>query len=164
MYNSEVTFLYSVLPLYNYIIPMCRFLIYWCQVLFVELYGQGTKTKSCDVFWEDYCMSVCGIFFLDFRLLEFHGIWPLPFSNFQARNSYSNEVVAIKKMSYNGKQTTEVRKTRTQEHIDNTPNFVFKNRGATVIAPPQFCGCVFEHISQNGSSSTGHLVRLWSDI
>uniref|UniRef100_A0A3Q2NYA6 Serine/threonine-protein kinase TAO3 n=1 Tax=Fundulus heteroclitus TaxID=8078 RepID=A0A3Q2NYA6_FUNHE len=26
---------------------------------------------------------------------------------FQARNSYSNEVVAIKKMSYNGKQTTE---------------------------------------------------------
>ncbi|MED6269254.1 Serine/threonine-protein kinase TAO3, partial [Characodon lateralis] len=25
----------------------------------------------------------------------------------EARNSYSNEVVAIKKMSYNGKQTTE---------------------------------------------------------
>lgn len=31
----------------------------------------------------------------------------------QARNSYSNEVVAIKKMSYNGKQTTEVRLSHT---------------------------------------------------
>lgn len=34
----------------------------------------------------------------------------------QARNSYSNEVVAIKKMSYNGKQTTEVRLPHTEQH------------------------------------------------
>lgn len=34
----------------------------------------------------------------------------------QARNSYSNEVVAIKKMSYNGKQTTEVRLSHAEQH------------------------------------------------
>lgn len=34
----------------------------------------------------------------------------------QARNSYSNEVVAIKKMSYNGKQTTEVRLPHNEQH------------------------------------------------
>ena len=52
-----------------------------------------------------------------------------PLSLFQARNSYSNEVVAIKKMSYNGKQTTEVRKTHTHTHTHahtHTLNFVFK--------------------------------------
>lgn len=43
----------------------------------------------------------------------------LPVFLLQARNSYSNEVVAIKKMSYNGKQTTEVRKSTSLTHLDS---------------------------------------------
>lgn len=46
---------------------------------------------------------------------DFSRIWSLGFLH-QARNSYSNEVVAIKKMSYNGKQTTEVRMTVTHRN------------------------------------------------
>lgn len=50
----------------------------------------------------------------------------------QARNSYSNEVVAIKKMSYNGKQTTEVRENHTQaqtqrhlQHVNASVRFSY---------------------------------------
>lgn len=47
----------------------------------------------------------------------FFNIWFITHQFFlQARNSYSNEVVAIKKMSYNGKQTTEVRLPHTEQH------------------------------------------------
>lgn len=46
----------------------------------------------------------------------------LPSTLPQARNSYSNEVVAIKKMSYNGKQTTEVRGLQPFTHFKHKIN------------------------------------------
>lgn len=58
------------------------------------------------------------------------------FSVFQARNSYSNEVVAIKKMSYNGKQTTEVRNTHTQQQEHNV-NQHTPTQCLRVNTPPQ---------------------------
>lgn len=80
-----------------------------------------------------------GSFCLSAKELKFNICYQL----LQARNSYSNEVVAIKKMSYNGKQTTEVRLPHTQNHAD-MPNFAFKTKVPSVIASSLFGGCVSE--------------------
>lgn len=92
-------------------------LLYWCQVLFIELDCQEkekNRKQSCDILLGGLlCMCLLELFLLKFlKFQDFNRLLSL----FQARNSYSNEVVAIKKMSYNGKQTTEVRKTHCHTH------------------------------------------------
>lgn len=75
---------------------------------------------------------------------------------FQARNSYSNEVVAIKKMSYNGKQTTEVRK-HTQT-----------NREPCLYSKPRYhCECTttcwWLHVWIISQNKLNVKRTLWSD-
>lgn len=60
----------------------------------------------------------------------------LPFL-LQARNSYSNEVVAIKKMSYNGKQTTEVRLSHMHTHTHTRAKVCLQNQDVTLNASSQ---------------------------
>lgn len=69
--------------------------------------------RPCYILWEVYCICLrVSFLFLSIQTLCLKTLIECDLFYFlsQARNSYSNEVVAIKKMSYNGKQTTEVRK------------------------------------------------------
>lgn len=61
------------------------------------------------------------LLFLDSFASDFLTLW----FRLQARNSYSNEVVAIKKMSYNGKQTTEVRLLHAEQHRHSNLCFAY---------------------------------------
>lgn len=72
----------------------------------------GGPVMSCETFTVCIFVRVVCLWVVRLKFQNFIWIWSLCFL-LQARNSYSNEVVAIKKMSYNGKQTTEVRKTNT---------------------------------------------------
>lgn len=71
----------------------------------------GTLDRTHTLFLGDFFLCLVRVFCLLIFNLYIQILFNTQYLCFlaQARNSYSNEVVAIKKMSYNGKQTTEVR-------------------------------------------------------
>lgn len=102
--HKTITFLTSMLPLYSVLYQCVSVSNLLMSDSFYRVLKPGDQ-KKLEVLW---CL-VRGLLYVCF-IQDFTKIWSFCFL-LQARNSYSNEVVAIKKMSYNGKQTTEVRNT-----------------------------------------------------